>query len=600
MIRGTTTISHSLFSGNVGQLSGGLTASGQIGNPITLTVVNSLFHNNGYTQTNTFVVGAEMQVSDANLLLLNNTFADPQLPDGAIFRHGVQVFRTTAHAHNNLFANYATHGLGHGDPAPVVSTLVEDHNLFFNAPLGNFDGNLTSGGNSLTADPRFVNAAIGNYRLRGDSPAIDAGLDSVLPPTLLVDLDGQPRRFDGPPASANLVDMGAYESRKVGPVAVPGGPYNGSEGSTVSLNASGSNGDSALTFGWDCTNDGVLDQTLATPTGASCAYPDNGSFTVRLVVTDGEPVSVTAYTSATIANVTPVVTPPPAQVAAAGMLAPQALDFALGSFTDPGADAPWTVVVNWGDSTPPTQFSVNAAGALPSQSHTYAAPGAYTITVTVTDKDNAAGSASFPVTVSGTGPIPLAGGPYSGDEGSPIALDASGSAGNGSLTFAWDCTNDGVVDQTLNTPTGASCAYPDNGSFTVRLTVTDQDGPASVTAPVTVNNVTPVYTAAGNQLAAAGAVTAFALGSFADPGADAPWTVAVNWGDSTPPTQFTVNGAGALPSQSHTYAAPGAYTVTVTVTDKDAAGEINTFGVTVVADLEAIYLPLIVRQPRVP
>lgn len=392
-VQGNTTISHTVFTGNVGTLSGALLASGQSGNAITLTVLNSLFHNNGFVQPNTFAVGAEMKVFDANLILVNNTFADPQMPNGAIFRHGVQVFRSAVQAHNNLFANYPTHALGHGDPPPVTSSLVEDHNLFHNAPLGNFAANLSSGGNSLTAEPRFVDAAAGNYRLRGDSPAIDAGLDSVLPPALDVDLDGQPRRFDGPPVTANLVDIGAYESRKLLPVAVAGGPYTGFEGSPVALDATGSSGDAPLTFAWDCTGDGAVDRTLAAPTGASCLYSDNGSFSVHLLLSDGEAISATAQSGATIANVAPTVTAPGDQAAEAAV----ATLFTLGSFADPGADAPWTVAVTWGDSTPPTQFTQNSAGPIAPKSHIYAARGEYVVTVTVTDKDNGSHGATFRV-----------------------------------------------------------------------------------------------------------------------------------------------------------------------------------------------------------
>ena len=139
--------------------------------------------------------------------------------------------------------------------------------------------------------------------------------------------------------------------------------------------------------------DGVIDQTLATATGASCLYPDNGSFLVRLVVSDGDAISTTAQSSATIANVAPTVSAPGSQAAQAGV----ATQFALGSFADPGADAPWTVTVDWGDGTAATQFTQNSTGPLAAQAHTYATRGAYSVTVTVRDKDNGSHSASFGV-----------------------------------------------------------------------------------------------------------------------------------------------------------------------------------------------------------
>lgn len=74
------------------------------------------------------------------------------------------------------------------------------------------------GGGNLDADPRFVTPAAGDLRLGPDSPAIDAGDNTVVPPGIVTDLDGRPRFIDIPfiPDSGNgtppLVDMGAFEA----------------------------------------------------------------------------------------------------------------------------------------------------------------------------------------------------------------------------------------------------------------------------------------------------------------------------------------------------------------------------------------------------
>ena len=80
-----------------------------------------------------------------------------------------------------------------------------------------FDGDTTvsfscsetmlSGTGNIAADPKFVDAAIGNYRLAADSPCIDVGAAGYL--DLPFDLDGNPR------VKGRAIDMGCYESQTV-------------------------------------------------------------------------------------------------------------------------------------------------------------------------------------------------------------------------------------------------------------------------------------------------------------------------------------------------------------------------------------------------
>jgi hypothetical protein len=51
-----------------------------------------------------------------------------------------------------------------------------------------------------------VDQAIGNYHLLPGSPCINTGDNSAVPPSVVTDLDGNPRIIDG------TVDMGAYEA----------------------------------------------------------------------------------------------------------------------------------------------------------------------------------------------------------------------------------------------------------------------------------------------------------------------------------------------------------------------------------------------------
>ena len=76
---------------------------------------------------------------------------------------------------------------------------------------------LATGAGNLGDDPRFVDAAAGDLRLLGHSPAIDAGSNAA-PGLPTLDLDGLPRRIDDGAipdtglGSPPVVDIGAFEA----------------------------------------------------------------------------------------------------------------------------------------------------------------------------------------------------------------------------------------------------------------------------------------------------------------------------------------------------------------------------------------------------
>src|SRR5205814_9164839 len=119
--------------------------------------------------------------------------------------------------------------------------------------------------------------------------------------------------------------------------------------------------------------------------------------------------------------------------------------------------------------------------------------------------------------------------------------------------------------------TSLSHTYADNGSDTVTVKVTDDDGgTGQATYTVEVANVAPTVYAPADQTATEGSSGSFTLGSFSDPGAnDSPWAVDVNWGDGSPHTTFNSGSQGLLGSQSHTYDDNGTYTATVKDTATD-------------------------------
>ena len=320
---------------------------------------------------------------------------------------------------------------------------------------------------------------------------------------------------------------------------------------------------------------------------AGCTFPDNGMYTVTGVVIDKDGGATTDSTTVQVNNVPPTMTAAADQSGDEGT----ATAFDLGSFTDPGADSPWKVTVNWGDGSGDTTFNTSAKGALGTRSHTYPdGPASETVTVTVTDKDGASDSRTFTVTVGNLPPTGSLGNNGPVDEGSaatiaftnpsdPSAVDA------GSLHYAFSCSNgdlSGVTYAAASATNSASCTFADQGTYPVSGVIIDKDGGRRAdTSSVHVNNVPPAVTAAAAQTSNEGSSASFSLGSFSDPGPDGPWAVDVNWGDGSSHSMFNAASPGSLGSRSHSYDDNGSYTVTVTVTDKDGASGSKTFTVTV-------------------
>jgi len=207
---------------------------------------------------------------------------------------------------------------------------------------------------------------------------------------------------------------------------------------------------------------------------------------------------------------------------------------------------------DFGDGTNATGVTAN---------HTYIDDGVYTVTLTVTDDRGATASANAIKTVLNRPPI------ASFTESAEIALtgvtiffDASGSYDPGGtiVSFFWD-----FGDGTNATGVTTSHSYADDGTYTVTLTVTDDDGAVGSTqAAKTVLNRPPVASFTENAtIALIGEVIHFnASASYDQDGS----IVSYFWdfGDGT-------NGTGV--AVDHSYADNGTYIVTLTLTDDDGA-----------------------------
>jgi PKD repeat protein len=170
-------------------------------------------------------------------------------------------------------------------------------------------------------------------------------------------------------------------------------------------------------------------------------------------------------------------------------------------------------------------------------------------------------------------PVADPAGPYSGDEGSPIAFNGAGSSSIcGFPTLRWDFSDGGVAFG--KTP---QHTFADNGSYSGLLTATDATGLSSTaTFSISVANLAPSVSGGPDRTTLWGVPVSFqANGSDPSPVDQAVLLYSWTFGDPYAP----VGASGQ--AVSHTYSHPGTYTAEVTVADKDGASASDQVAVTV-------------------
>ena len=197
-------------------------------------------------------------------------------------------------------------------------------------------------------------------------------------------------------------------------------------------------------------------------------------------------------------------------------------------------------------------YGDGSAGSGATATHTYAHAGDYQVTLMVTDADGGTNTVPHAVTVANNAPVAAF---TTAAADLVLSADASGSAdSDGTVSsYSWSF-GDGTPTQTGATPTHT---FASAGTYTVALTVTDNDGGTNATtAQVTVLGANAAPTAAFTSTPT-NLQVAFDGSGSADP-------------DGTIASYAWDFGGGATASgatPSYTFAAAGSYPVTLTVTD---------------------------------
>jgi hypothetical protein len=372
--------------------------------------------------------------------------------------------------------------------------------------------------------------------------------------------------------------------------------------------------------------------------------PGNGTsqenYNVSLTVSDDDLGTGTTQTATvTVENVAPDLVDDSGDAINEGQVA--GIAFAI---DDPGTLDVFTADVDWRDgsvatitglglsntsgSVGQTNFEWTAATRRLELSHVYADNGNFAVLVTISDDDFGSNLQAFAVIVANVGPAlsPPVVSDNTIDEGGVVSFTTTFSdpgfdnpnnpIGETDESFTYDINWGDGRDAVSNVPVsdtngqpsipstgqfGASHVYADDGTYTVTVTIRDDDGGSDVeTFMVVVSNVKPQLTTpivSDNSIDEGGAVS-FST-TFSDPGFDNPFNPTMppiglpfneafryhlSWGDgrdtiSAQDVNDTNGGPGVnsigMFNGSHTYADNGSYFVTVRLADDNMGAYSN-------------------------
>jgi Metallo-peptidase family M12B Reprolysin-like/PKD domain len=327
---------------------------------------------------------------------------------------------------------------------------------------------------------------------------------------------------------------------------------------------------SAWSINW---GDGNTQVVSGNPSSVDHTYLAAGTCTISASATDDVSTYAATSRSVTINKVPPTLSVTGASTGAPGGIYTLSL---LGTEVDSDTITQW--VINWGDGN-----SNTITGNPSSTSHTYAAPGNFTISAQASDQHGTYSANSFGVNINAALPIANPGGPYTVNVGSTVVLSGAASSGTG-LIYAWDLNGNGIFgetgsaatngDETGVSPTFTAGKQP--GAFVIKLKVTDTfDQTSTATVMIIVLHTAPTLTIAGTSTVNETTPYTLSLSAIeSDASVISRW--AINWGDGT-----GIQAVSGDPSSvSHTYQ----YTsqpLTISATATDAGGTYSANSLTI-------------------
>ena len=348
----------------------------------------------------------------------------------------------------------------------------------------------------------------------------------------------------------------------------------GNEGSAISVSATASDAgtEDTIEYSWVVEKDGEIFQAAtdlsSTASGFNFTPTDNGSYVVKLYVTDGMSGNFYQTSAITVANVAPTGTVSGPATGNEGSAVTITATAADASSVDTLGYA-WTVTKDGEAFTLPQGTVTNAAEFT----FTPTDEGAYVASVVVSDDDNGSVTLTHELTVANVAPtVALTDAPVTGVEGTAITVNGTASdVGSDTLARTWSVYKNGnlftLPNGTTTSGNGLTFTPTDNGSYVVRLSVNDGTTSTSVDSEaIVVSNAAPEASITGDSEVSEGTEAEFS-GTATDAGSlDAAAGFTYAWkarkGNS-------VVATGDARDFSFTPSVHGEYSVQLVVTDKD-------------------------------
>jgi len=320
-------------------------------------------------------------------------------------------------------------------------------------------------------------------------------------------------------------------------------------------------------------------------------YADEGSFTVTVTISDVAPGTGTATLTdtATVTEADVLSGTPRTFNALPGTSFTTTVATFSDTFTgNPASD--FIATIDWGDATTSAGTVSGGSGTFQvNGTHTYAAAGNFSVTVTLSDDAPGTATATVTSTAIVSDNVMTTANNISATEhtafNGTVAMFTDSDTSKTPVSFTTSINwGDGTTSAGTITGSNGSFTvtgqhtYADEGSFPLSVTVTEvapgtATGTGTATATVAEADVlsgTPVVFSATAGSAFNGTVANFTDTDTANTASD--FIATINWGDGTT-TPGTISGStGAFQiSGTHTYVGSGTFSVTVTMSD-DAPG----------------------------